>query len=59
MDEKGFLIGICNAMKWIMSKCEFKCGKLLGVSQHDSQEFIFLLAGICIDGIYVLPELIY
>ena len=59
MDEKDFLINICNAMKQIISKYEFKCNKLLGVSQNGFQEFIFLLIGICIDGIYMLPKLIY
>ena len=32
MDEKGFLINICNAMKQIVSKCELKCNKLLNVN---------------------------
>ena len=42
-----------------MSKRELKRGKLLGASQDGSREFISLLAGICADGTYMPPKLIY
>ena len=59
MDEKGFLIGLCNVMKRIVAVRQLKSKKLLGASQDGSREFIFLLAGICADGTALPPALIY
>ena len=59
MDEKGFLIGLCNAMKRIVAVQQLKSKKLLGASQDGSREFISLLAGICADGTALPPALIY
>ena len=59
IDEKGFLIGICNKMRRIVSIRALRSKKLLGASQDGSREFISLLAGICADGTAVLPALIY
>lgn len=59
MDEKGFLIGICNTMRRIVSIKQLKSNKLLGASQDGSREFISLLAGICADVTALPPALIY
>lgn len=59
MDEKGFLIGICNNMKRIVAINQLKNKKLLGASQNKSREFISLLAGIYADGTALPPALIY
>ena len=59
MDEKGFLMGICNTMKRIVSIKQLKSKKLLGASQDRSREFLSLLATICADGSALPPALIY
>ena len=59
IDEKGFLIGICNTKRRIVSKKMMKNKKLLGASQDGSREFISLLATICADGTALPPALIY
>ena len=59
MDEKGFLIGICNTKRRIVSKKMLKNKKLLGASQDGSREFVSLLATICADGTALSPALIY
>ena len=59
MDEKGFLIGICNSMRRICSKKMLKDQKLLGASQDGSRDFVSLIAGICADGTALPPALIY
>lgn len=59
MDEKGFLIGICNSMKRIVSKQYLNSRKLLGAVQDGSREFISLIAAICADGEVLAPALIY
>ena len=59
MDEKGFLMGICNTMKRVVSIQQLKSKKLLGAAQDGSREFLSLLAGICADGSALPPGLIY
>ncbi|QSS55024.1 hypothetical protein I7I53_02781 [Histoplasma capsulatum var. duboisii H88] len=58
-DEKGFLLGLLQAVKQIVSieSLKSKCNK--GVSQDGSREFISLLAAICADGTALPPALIY
>ena len=59
MDEKGFLIGICNSMKRIVSLQALLSKKLLGACQDGSREFLSLIATICADGTALPPALIY
>jgi DDE superfamily endonuclease len=58
-DEKGFLIGIANSMKRVMSKEAFKSGRVTNARTDGSREFISLLACICADGSFLPPALIY
>jgi len=58
-DEKGFLIGICRAVKRIVSVKHIRSKKILGANQDGNREFISLLACICADGTAVPPGLIY
>jgi hypothetical protein len=48
-DEKGFLIGICRALKRIMTKAAYKSGRVGKAAQDGSREFISLLA--CVSAI--------
>ena len=59
MDEKGFLIGLCNCKSRIVSKKMLANKKLLGASQDGSREFITLIACICANGTSLPPALIY
>ena len=59
MDEKGFMIGICNKMKRIMATSHLKNKNIISANQDGSREFISLLAGICADGTALPPALIY
>lgn len=58
-DEKGFLLGICRAMKRIIPIKQLQSKKSLGSNQDGSREFISLLATICADGTALPPALIY
>lgn len=58
-DEKGFLIGICQAVKRIMTRETYDSGKVRSARQDGSREFISLLATICADGTKLPPALIY
>jgi hypothetical protein len=44
MDEKGFLISICQALKRIVSYKSLKTGLTRGVMQDGNREFISILA---------------
>ena len=59
MDEKGFLIGICQASKRIVSVKSIKTGQCKGVMQDGSREFITCLAAISATGEKISPSLIY
>ena len=58
-DEKGFLLGLAHAVKCIMTLHAYKTGWIMGASQDGSQEFLTLLACICVDGTKLPPALIY
>ena len=59
IDEKGFLIGFSRTKKRIISIESLKNGRLIGVSQDGSREFITLIAAIGADGSHLPPALIY
>ncbi|EDN07669.1 predicted protein [Histoplasma mississippiense (nom. inval.)] len=58
-DEKGFLLGLLQVVKRIVSIESLKSKRNKGVSQDGSREFISLLAAICMDGTALPPALIY
>ncbi|KAF2434162.1 hypothetical protein EJ08DRAFT_606141 [Tothia fuscella] len=47
MDEKGFLIGLFQKLKRVFNKSLKQSGKLKGVGQDGSREWITCLATIC------------
>ena len=59
MDEKGFLIGRITKAKRVFPKHLKASGKLLGVGQDGSREWITVMATICGDGTALPPLLIY
>jgi hypothetical protein len=59
MDEKGFLIGICQTSKRIISIKTMRKGFTKGHLQDGSREFISLLGGISATGEKMPPSLIY
>ena len=59
MDEKGFLIGLCNCKSRIVSKKMLPNKKLLGASQDGSRKFIIFIVCICANGTSLPPALIY
>jgi DDE superfamily endonuclease len=58
-DEKGFLIGLAQSLKRIMTKKVYDSGRVTANAQDGSREFISLLASICADGTALPPALIY
>ncbi|PVH72219.1 hypothetical protein DL98DRAFT_553259 [Cadophora sp. DSE1049] len=58
-DEKGFLIGLAQSLKRIMTKEDYKSGRIKHAIQDGSRSFISLLACICADGTAIPPALIY
>jgi hypothetical protein len=58
-DKKGFLISLVLKIKRIISRQSHKEGKLQGVIQNRSQEFITLLACICANMTALSTVLIY
>jgi hypothetical protein len=58
-DEKGFLLGLAQTVKRIMTLYAYKTGRIMGASQDGSREFLSLLACICADGTKLPPALIY
>lgn len=59
MDEKGFLIGRLQKTQRVFTKDLYKQGKLVGVGQDGSREWITVVATICADGTSLSPTLIY
>jgi DDE superfamily endonuclease len=59
IDEKGFIIGFSNIVKRIMLLEAYKSGRIQHAQTDGNQEFISLVAGICIDGSSVPPALVY
>jgi hypothetical protein len=58
-DEKGFLLGMAQSMKRIMTLDAYRKGLIMGASQDGSREFLSLLACICADGTKLPPLLTY
>ena len=58
-DEKGFLLGLAQTTKRIITLHALKSGRIMGASQDGSREFISLLACVCADGTKLPPALIY
>ena len=58
-NEKGFLLGLIQASKRIVSTAALRSKRIIGVSQDGNREFISLLAAICADGTALPPALIY
>jgi hypothetical protein len=58
-NEKGFLIGLAQSLKRIITKKVYDSGRVTANAQDGSREFISLLASICADGTALLPALIY
>jgi len=59
MDEKGFVIGICQASKRILSVKSIKPGQCKGQMQDGSREFITCIAAVSAGGEKISPSLIY
>jgi hypothetical protein len=59
MDEKGFIIGLSNVVKRIMSLEALRSGRITNAQTDGNREFISLLAGICVDGTSIPPALVY
>lgn len=59
MDEKGFLIGMCQASRRIVSRKALKIGQTKGFSQDGSREFVTIIAAIAANGEKIAPFLIY
>jgi hypothetical protein len=58
-DKKGFLIGLANKLKRVMTKKMYNSGKIKGAKQDGLREFISLLTSIYADGTKILLALIY
>jgi hypothetical protein len=58
-EEKGFLIGLAQKLKRIMTKKIYDSGEIKGAKQDGSREFISLLVSICTDGTKIPPAFIY
>ena len=58
-DEKGFLIGLANAVKRIMTRKAFESGRIRNTKQDGNREFITLLACVSALGKALPPCLIY
>ena len=52
-------MGICQAVKQIVSIKSLKNKRILGAMQDGSREFLSLLASICADGSALPPAFIY
>ena len=59
MDEKGFLMGVLNKTLRIVPVKALRQGKVKGAGQDGSRGWITLIAGICCDGTYLPPALIF
>jgi hypothetical protein len=58
-DEKGFLIGLCRALKRIMTRQAYESGRVKQAVQDGSREFISLLACVSAIGRRLPAALIY
>lgn len=59
MNEKGFLIGILGRTKRVFTKQAYEQGQIIGTGQDGNREWITCVAGICMDGTWLPPLLIY
>lgn len=59
MDEKGFLIGICQKTRRIFTKQSYKDKKLVRAGQDGNREWVTVIATICADRTSLSPALIY
>jgi hypothetical protein len=59
LTEKGFLIGIAQCVKRILTRELYNSDQITAAKQDGSREFISLLSTICTDGTRVPPALIY
>jgi hypothetical protein len=59
MDEKGMMIGKVKKHHRIFTKQSLESGRVLGVNEPGSREWITMLATICADGTWGRPMLIY
>jgi hypothetical protein len=58
-NEKGFLLGLAQTLKQIITLNVYKKGLIIGVLQNSSQEFLSLLVCICANSTKLLLLLIY
>ena len=58
-DEKGFIIGVGQAVKRIMTREELRSGEIIGASQDGNGEWVSLLAAICAVANVIPPALVY
>lgn len=59
MDEKGFLIGCINETKRVVPLSHYKEKKLAGAAQDGNRGWVTFIGGICCDGTYLPPGLIF
>lgn len=58
-DEKGFMIGVGQAVKHILTRDKLQSREIIGASQDGNREWVSLLATICTLADVILPALIY
>jgi hypothetical protein len=59
MDEKGFMLGILQASKRYFTAAELKSGRLRGIGQDGSREWVTIVASVCQDLTFLPPAIIY
>jgi hypothetical protein len=59
MDEKGFMIGILQAVKRYFTESELKNKRLKGAGQDGNREWVTVIASICQDLSSLPPAIIY
>jgi len=59
MDEKGFLLGVCQKTKRVFNRQLHEQGYLKGAGQAGNRDWITVLATICADGTHLPPAIIY
>ena len=58
-DEKGFMIGVGQAVKRILTREEPRSGEIIGASHGGNKEWVSLLAAICAIADTIPPAFIY
>lgn len=59
MDEKGFLIGCIDETKRVVPLQHYKEKQVAGTAQDGNRSWLTLIGGICSDGTYLPPGLIF